>query len=62
MTIEDRIVDAIGAHGIEATKLREQFQLTREATWAAAMARLVRDWRVSVNGGKVRRVTERGNA
>lgn len=57
MNIEDRILAAIGARGTDAAKLRSQFKETREATWTGAMARLVRDWRVSVKDGKVRRVT-----
>lgn len=55
MNIEERIIEAIGARGIAADKLRAKFEGTRQRTRLEnAVADMVRDERISVNRGRVR--------
>lgn len=60
MRAADRILAQIPIGGLPARKLRLKFPDMPQVRYDAVMADLVAGWRISINRGSVRRVTQRG--
>jgi predicted lipid carrier protein YhbT len=60
LTLQQQILSEIPAEGIRADRLRVKFQHVSERPYLDAVAQLNAEWLISINDGRLRRVSNSG--